>query len=93
MYNRKSQKTFSDKTQSLEGENFFMLTTLSATVMSSFQQPQFQLPGWAYVLYAVIGIVALIAECKLYAMAGEPAWAAIIPIYNLYVFFKIIYVL
>ena len=67
-----------------------MLSTMAATVMSSSTQVP-ETPGWLIAVELVIGIVALIAEFKLYAMAGEPAWAAIIPIYNLYVMFKIIY--
>ena len=67
-----------------------MLATMAAAVMSSTTQTP-ETPGWLIAVELVIGLVALIADFKLYAMAGEPAWAAIIPIYNLYVMFKIVY--
>lgn len=36
-----------------------------------------------------ITVLTIIAMWKLYEKAGEPGWAAIVPFYNLYVFFKI----
>lgn len=39
----------------------------------------------------IIGVIALAAEWKIYSKAGEPGWACIIPIYNLYVLYKIVY--
>ena len=46
----------------------------------------------------IFGIIALavcvfllVCEWKLFKKAGKPGWAAIIPIYNLYVLFDIIY--
>jgi hypothetical protein len=37
-----------------------------------------------------IGVVVLAAMWRVYTKAGEPGWAAIIPIYNIIVLFKII---
>lgn len=37
----------------------------------------------------VIAIVCIVAMWKLFAKAGEPGWAAIIPFYSSYVLFKI----
>lgn len=34
-------------------------------------------------------IIVLIGTWKVYQKAGQPGWAAIIPIYNLYILFKI----
>ncbi|MEJ8751498.1 DUF5684 domain-containing protein [Lagierella sp. ICN-221743] len=37
----------------------------------------------------VVAIVLLIGMWKMFTKAGEPGWAAIIPLYNAYVLFKI----
>ena len=37
----------------------------------------------------VIGLVIIIAMWKVFSKAGQPGWAAIIPIYNLYVLCKV----
>lgn len=37
----------------------------------------------------VVAIVLVIGMWKMFTKAGEPWWAAIIPLYNLYVLFKI----
>lgn len=44
-----------------------------------------------YVLALIFAIVILVAMWKLFAKAGKPGWAAIIPIYNYYVLFDIVY--
>ncbi|HEY0273451.1 MAG TPA: DUF5684 domain-containing protein [Chitinophaga sp.] len=38
----------------------------------------------------IIWLVLLIASWKIYTKAGQPGWAAIIPIYNLVIYLKII---
>ena len=38
----------------------------------------------------VFGLFVLVAMWKIYTKAGQPGWAAIIPIYNIYVLLKII---
>jgi hypothetical protein len=43
-----------------------------------------------YALSGILAIVGIVAMWKLYAKAGQPGWAAIIPIYNIIVLLKII---
>ncbi|MBN2878528.1 MAG: hypothetical protein JXN65_02765 [Clostridia bacterium] len=50
----------------------------------SYEASPFMTLVWLAV--AVLGIVAM---WKLFTKAGEPGWAAIIPLYNAYVLFKI----
>lgn len=38
----------------------------------------------------VLGLFVLVAMWKIYTKAGQPGWAAIIPIYNIYVLLKIV---
>lgn len=44
---------------------------------------------FAAILSLALGVLAIVALWKIFAKAGEPGWAAIIPFYNLYVLFKI----
>lgn len=37
-----------------------------------------------------IGVIMIAAMWRVYSKAGEPGWAAIIPIYNIIVLFKIV---
>jgi hypothetical protein len=46
--------------------------------------------GPMYAISAVLCIVVIVAMWKLFAKAGQPGWAAIIPIYNIIIFLKII---
>ena len=41
------------------------------------------------VISAAVSIILLVGMWKMYSKAGEPGWASIIPLYNLYVLFKI----
>ena len=41
------------------------------------------------VLSVALSLVQLVALWKIFVKAGEPGWAAIVPIYNLYITFKI----
>ncbi len=41
-------------------------------------------------IYGVIVIVLVVANWKLFAKAGQPGWASIIPIYNLVVLLQIV---
>lgn len=43
-----------------------------------------------YIFSMIIGLVLLVAMWKIFTKAGEPGWAAIIPIYNIVVMLKII---
>src|ERR1700675_4595636 len=38
----------------------------------------------------IVGIFLVVAMWKVFSKAGQPGWAAIIPIYNLYVWCKIV---
>jgi len=42
------------------------------------------------IIYLIIGILMLISMWKIYAKAGKPGWAAIIPIYNIIVLLEIV---
>lgn len=54
----------------------------------------FAVLGAAFGVYAaigsVIGILTIIAMWRIFAKAGKPGWAAIIPIYNIVVMFQIV---
>ena len=41
-------------------------------------------------IYGVILIVLIVASWKLFAKAGQPGWASIIPIYNLVILLQIV---
>ena len=41
------------------------------------------------IICAIIGIITIIGMWKMFSKAGVPGWGAIIPIYNLYLLFKI----
>ena len=41
------------------------------------------------IIYLVIAVLCIIGTWKIFTKAGEPGWAAIIPIYNLIVIVKI----
>lgn len=43
-----------------------------------------------YAISGILAIVGIVAMWKLFMKAGQPGWAAIIPIYNIIVFLKII---
>lgn len=45
--------------------------------------------GTYLVLVLIISIINIIAMWRIFSKAGEPGWASIVPIYNLYVLFKI----
>lgn len=42
------------------------------------------------VVYLLIIVVFIIGFWKMYAKAGKPGWASIIPLYNIYVLLKIV---
>ncbi|HUW42596.1 MAG TPA: DUF5684 domain-containing protein [Rectinemataceae bacterium] len=43
-----------------------------------------------YPIMGVVTIVGIVAMWKLFLKAGQPGWAAIIPIYNLLVFLRVV---
>lgn len=42
-----------------------------------------------WIIYMAVIVFEIAAVWKIFSKAGQPGWAAIIPIYNLYVFLKI----
>lgn len=44
-----------------------------------------------YIPVLIICIICIVANWKIFKKAGKPGWAAIIPFYNLYVMYSIIY--
>ena len=42
------------------------------------------------IVYLILMVVLIAADWRMYTKAGKPGWAAIIPIYNLWVLYKII---
>lgn len=44
-----------------------------------------------YIIAIIIGIICLVAFWKLFTKAGEAGWKCLIPIYNEYILFKIVY--
>jgi hypothetical protein len=47
------------------------------------------MPTWAIILMIVIAIFMIAAQWKVFTKAGQPGWACIIPIYNIYIMTKI----
>lgn len=48
------------------------------------------LEGFAGILYMAFAILMLVSMWKIFEKAGQPGWAAIIPIYNAIVLLKIV---
>ena len=46
--------------------------------------------GFIWIFYFVVVILMIASMWKIFTKAGEPGWAAIVPIYNLVVLLKII---
>lgn len=42
-----------------------------------------------YIVMLIVAVIVLIAYWKIFTKAGEPGWAAIVPLYNTYTMFKI----
>ncbi len=53
-----------------------------------YEQPVFSTSFIACSL--IITVIAIIAMWKIFQKAGQPGWAAIIPIYNIYILLKIV---
>lgn len=47
------------------------------------------LPVWFWVAYGAVMLFYIISMWKVFTKAGQPGWAAIIPIYNIYIMTKI----
>lgn len=44
-----------------------------------------------WIVAMIISVVLIIAEWKMFKKAGRPGWAALIPFYNMYTIFDIVY--
>lgn len=51
---------------------------------------QAELPSWVIGVYVAVLIFSLICYWRIYTKAGEPGWASIVPIYNFYVWCRMI---
>lgn len=47
------------------------------------------LPAWFWILIIAFAILMIASMWKVFEKAGQPGWAAIIPIYNIYIMTKI----
>jgi len=54
-----------------------------------YYNSDYTLPTWAIILICAISLLVIIAEWKVFVKAGQPGWACIIPIYNIYIMTKI----
>jgi len=54
-----------------------------------YYNSDYSLPTWVIVLICAIALIEIIAEWKVFVKAGQPGWACIIPIYNVYIMLKI----
>lgn len=52
-------------------------------------EANFSIPTWAIILICAIALLQIIAQWKVFTKAGQPGWACIIPIYNIYIMTKI----
>lgn len=46
--------------------------------------------GAVFVFYIIFYVLLVIASWKIFKKAGEPGWKSIIPIYNIYILYKIV---
>jgi hypothetical protein len=54
-----------------------------------YYEQDYTLPAWFYILVFAFAIFIIAAIWKVFTKAGQPGWAAIIPIYNIYIMTKI----
>ena len=47
--------------------------------------------GGMWIVTMIVAVVSIVAMWKLFKKAGKPGWASIIPIYNTYTLFDIVY--
>lgn len=47
--------------------------------------------GSMWIVTMIVAVVSIVAMWKLFTKAGRPGWASIIPIYNTYTLFDIVY--
>ena len=69
----------------------FILQTLNYILMDTLDPDLLVGMISAYLgLVAVIGLFAIIVGWKVFTKAGQPGWAVLVPIYNLYVYTQIV---
>jgi hypothetical protein len=49
----------------------------------------YTMPTWVIVLCLIVAIIGIAGIWKVFVKAGQPGWACIIPIYNIYIMTKI----
>jgi hypothetical protein len=54
-----------------------------------YDNTEFSLSTEVIILICAIALLQIIAQWKVYVKAGQPGWACIIPIYNIYILTKI----
>lgn len=64
-------------------------TDISTTSDLSTSASMYQVSPIFSMVYLVMGILAIVGMWKVFAKAGQPGWAAIIPFYNIYIMLKI----
>ena len=57
---------------------------------SSMQTMDFASMSIFFIFMLAISLLVIIAQWRIYEKAGQPGWAALIPIYNFYVLLKIV---
>lgn len=50
-----------------------------------------QLPAWFWIIYLIFLAFYLFVEWRIYVKAGKPGWAVLIPFYNTYILFDMVY--
>ena len=80
--------SFIDLTQTGLPTRFRLLTQIEYSYSSSSQG---EAPGLLFWILWLAFMILMIAACwKVFTKAGQPGWAAIIPIYNWYILCKIV---
>ena len=49
----------------------------------------FFIPTWVIILFCALAVFQIITLWKVFTKAGQPGWASLIPIYNIYIMTKI----
>ena len=73
-----------------------LLSLLNVSASYSYDPDAFSalFSGFALIYFLVIigvSVLMIVSLWKIYDKAGEPGWAAIVPYYNNYILFKILY--
>lgn len=68
---------------------FTLLQTTYPDPYGANYNPYSGMPAWMWIVFAIIAILTIAGMWKAFQKAGEPGWASIIPIYNVYVLTKI----